>query len=135
MEITGLQSLVGVALGSYMRELKFRVCDGKDVYKAFDMTDMLHETTIPIEGWEGDMFFLQYTGLKDKNGVEIYEGDIMVDKGGYKWKLRWSNHRCGFLLSSPHRSTSKEPIMNAYNHAPKMEIIGNIYENADLLEK
>ena len=77
-----------------------------------------------------DCELMQYTGLKDKNRVEIYEGDIVkrVD-GGLRW-VRWSQK--GFELYDLH-------ISNRYWNSDadqwkQSEVIANIYENPELLE-
>lgn len=79
-----------------------------------------------------DMELMQYTGLKDKNGVEIYEGDILghdtrhLVKTGIKilhvveYEIyNLSAARSGFVLPAP------------LHH---FEVIGNIYENPELLK-
>ena len=68
----------------------------------------------------------QYTGLKDKNGKKIFEGDIVKSKYGvFKSKVEWNDSFCGFL-----------PFCNNDTgiFADECEVIGNIYENKELLE-
>jgi len=75
----------------------------------------------------------QYTGVKDKNGVEIYEGDIvkLCRSYGYGWlskgtvaQVKWDNNELCYFLFNNFRLTKNK----------KVEIIGNIYENPELLE-
>ena len=68
----------------------------------------------------------QYTGLKDKNGKKIFEGDIVKSKYGvFKSKVEWNYSFCGFF-----------PFCNNDTgiFADECEVIGNIYENKELLE-
>lgn len=84
------------------------------------------------------VILLQYTGLKDKNGREIYEGDIVrrpspcrEDWAGLH-EVRW--HDGGFFLwgGNPVGFRNGE-IFNWYPH--NLTVVGNIYENPDLLAK
>ena len=68
----------------------------------------------------------QYTGLKDKNGKEIYEGDI-VSYGKEKYKVIWANGRAGFLCVNG--IDTRELGIYSGN------VIGNIFENPELLKR
>ena len=81
-----------------------------------------------------DAILMQSTGLKDKNGREIFEGDIL-DYKGRKALVRWHGSYASFIyrfVDEPHkRNTEWKPLYLAYM---KCEIIGNVYENKELLE-
>ena len=88
-----------------------------------------------LKGWSiDDEYLMQSTGLKDKNGKEIFEGDI-VDYKGRKAVVKWHGSYASFIYrfvdELQERVSEWHPLFLAYYH---FEIIGNIYENKELLD-
>lgn len=123
-----------------MREIKFRVWDefrmlsdeelrisARELYSEVGKSGQ-YEGCILIPNCE-DLEVMQYTGLKDKNGTEIYEGDIIQTKDFYE---------CGELIFKGKLEVIKS--LNDYISRCAFidttgKVIGNIYENKDLLEE
>lgn len=74
----------------------------------------------------------QYTGLKDKNGKEIYADDIVKDTSGYLYQVVWLNKKARFAyickLGSETNMNQKKDIEDG------IEIVGNVHENKELFE-
>lgn len=106
-----------------MREIKFRAWDGKSMVFHSDLKQIAMSEAVGYYNW-GNLEIMQYTGLRDKNGKEIYEGDIV--KGlGYDEDL-------SEVILEP--SGGFYYAWSEYGHsAEDIEVIGNIYENPELL--
>jgi uncharacterized phage protein (TIGR01671 family) len=122
-----------------MREIKFRFWNKKrelmsKVYGLGTLWECLNgEWGVWEWRWE-DVIKLQYTGLKDKNGKEIYEGDIVEGFGGEKYKVIWEDNWSRFVFENfDEEDYSYDPADNENCSQHYLEVIGNIYENSDLL--
>lgn len=121
------------------REIKFRVwdeaerrmmsweeVDEHDKMGVYQFLDIIEE-----DGFE----VMQYTGLKDKNGREIYEGDFIRDRESfdeiYHYTVIWSESNACFYFKD---WFGTEHFGGEDIELTRAEVIGNIYENPELLE-
>lgn len=132
------------------REIKFRVYD-KDLKKmryfnsphdfiCFDENGNGYYYNMQTGLGEWFSGLMQYTGLKDKNGVEIYEGDILETCENYgigecwlKYEVKYNKELAQFILfpvieNGKYNSNNWDTPIYSY-HEQAREIIGNIYEN------
>ena len=127
------------------REIKFRAWDNENKYmitsKQGIFTALRNSMNITVQdnGYynNGDLLkpnkekytLMQYTGLKDKNGVEIYEGDkVMFD---YEWTepdeigiITWNKDTASFQIKGHIPSSSMK-------HLDRMKVIGNVWDKND----
>lgn len=119
------------------REIKFRAWTGTKIVYRFaieaisgfqkDAGIAAEITNGEISEYHSDWILMQYTGLKDKNGREIYEGDIiraLAYGKPFSYVLEWQQE--GELNGYPITGF----IYNSLNDA---DVIGNIYENPELI--
>lgn len=124
------------------RIIKFRFWDGKQmIYNGYDHADMSFNGLLACEG---DTIPLEYTGLKDKNGVEIYEGDTVrlkfrdgLSKFSYELGvIKWHQSSSAFKWFAVEEDPSDgNNYWLTHAEADWREVIGNIYENPELLEQ
>lgn len=122
---------------AWMKSLKW-MCDVTNISLDSKFVDICQQgdteryTEMSVEFDE--ITLMQSTGLFDRNGKEIFEGDIL-DYKGRKALVRWHGSYASFIyrfVDEPHKRNAEwKPLYLAYM---KCEIIGNIYENRELLE-
>lgn len=115
-----------------MREIKFRAWDGSqfhfDVVPLFSAEDPAIIESHPLAGFRIKTVkaLQQFTGLKDKNGKEIYESDVVADIDGNTAEIKWSRRQAQFYVDY-------EDYQDLDGIAQWATIIGNIYENPELV--
>ena len=141
---------------------KFRVfvkAGTKPVYGSWDDTDQMfyeirdidyYDKTVTVWGCHNkdcgtcddtykmeDVEVMQYTGCREKNGIKIYEGDVIKDKYDEIWLVQW--YVGAFVITnkipdSDGQTSTYSHFSNLSNHHFYFEVIGNMWNNPELLE-
>lgn len=118
------------------REVRFRAWDGERMWPSDAIGVAGGRCLVLDTGKSKDWPLMQYTGLKDKNGREIYEGDIInsgqkrgSDGSAILYQLKWGDESAGWDVDQIGRY-----CMTGGIDLKKVEVIGNIHENPELLK-
>ena len=118
------------------REIKFRAwfVESQVMYSWDDLINHIgisSTTFLETELWKP----MQYTGLKDKEGVEIYEGDIVefIGEGGSVYEVVYDDDVAAFALHN--WDTTSHTFFYELSQEDVLEVIGDIHQNPELLKE
>ncbi len=115
-----------------MREIKFRAWVDNQT-----MVELLKQDLSRYIA-RGDIL-MQFTGLKDKNGKEIYEGDVFPCLYAFDgctdhvMRVEWNDDRSGFFPRWDYSKCQQKNVTKTMHDLTRLEVIGNIYENPELI--
>lgn len=132
-----------------MRAIKFRAWDGGEMsydvlsgHSSGNVCDVDEQGEAVWFWHEPPQAVMQFTGLKDKKGREIYEGDIIKDSRDALLEVYWHENKAFYALRllsgpEPHGKFNSEGEQFSYGFIVwhDCEVIGNVYENPELVKK
>ena len=106
----------------YHKDLNPFACEENLAHVYDDESGLIISHSVPFS----KLILMQFTGLHDKNGKEIWEGDIVLLNGAFKTSI----------ISAPGQFTFSEPQAdNRLSCWSRIEVLGNIYENQELIKE
>jgi uncharacterized phage protein (TIGR01671 family) len=141
-------SLLVIRGGTDMREIKFRAWDDRPNGKCMLDWITINQTAFNFKAdrpllWTifhtPGIVLMQYTGLRDKNGKEIYEGDIVKfykNERHYVGEIKFENGCFDIIAYAPEPKSWRGKVFvgGILRGFQSVEVIGNIYEHPELLE-
>ena len=116
-----------------MREIKFRAWHNDQMSKPFTLGEAVCWPDGKVSTANRVGIVMQFTGLLDRNGVEIYEGDVLANDSGRTAKVVWA--KFGGLWDAEPVCTAGTPDGFSCNLWGRwVSVIGNIHQNPELLE-
>jgi len=132
-----------------MREIKFRAWEKDEKFMCLPYFTLRQISKLDSTYFQDSIIWMQYTGLKDKNGKEIYEGDVLTSSNKPKGRQILGSVKHGhYDVYQPNETSGLEPRYGWYvgpyytdfvvfdidlTTASFYEVIGNVWENPELL--
>lgn len=125
-----------------MKELKFKIWDNLNQKWVNGIPSFVFEdecyTIYDVDDEDGcilnipEFSVVDYTGIKDKNNIEVYDGWLLEDEDFKLCLVKWSNIDSGYVVYAISEFGYLDLIGSIGEYAKYMKVIGNIYENTDI---